>query len=85
MDKDDRGLRWVSHRFRVYAGSVFRSDVFASWGVWGGHKAERMAGLRTVRMFPLYGKIICPVRIAPVDINLAFPNISYSHAISAII
>ena len=44
-----------------------------------------MAGLRTVRMFPLYGKIICPVRIAPVDINLAFPNISYSHAISAII
>ncbi len=73
MDKDDGGLCGVSQCFRVYASSVLRSDIFASWGVRGGHKGGRMAGLRTVRTFPLCGKIICSVRIAPVDVDLTIP------------
>jgi hypothetical protein len=32
-----------------------------------------MAGLRTVRTFPLYGKTKYPVRIAPVDIDPTVP------------
>ena len=41
VDKDDGWLRGVSHCLRVYAGTVCRSDVFASRGKSGKHGVRK--------------------------------------------